>query len=88
MALELDNNKMAVPIDPNLPAALVFKHIEDAQWFSMVAKALYAHVQMVKAIETLIVKMSKYHLAYDSWLGKPDADKTYVDFKTHFTSEH
>ena len=80
--------RLSESIPSDKPITMIFDRIEKCQKIATAGGTPLTAEQVVKAAETLVVKMGRYNAAYREWIRKDPADKTYANFKTFFTAEY
>ena len=56
--------KLTQPVVPHLPRAVIFKQIEDFQYFATEKGVPFTPAQILKALETLILNTGQYNISY------------------------
>jgi len=85
-ALDLGSNddKMKLPWDPNSPFETVIGQVEDAVEYAEDGNEPITPQQIVNKAYTIVYNTGMYFDDCDTWDIKPQADKTWTNFKTHF----
>ena len=84
--LDLDNNekRMKTPYDPNLPIDNLFHQIEAAEEFAITGNSPFTARQIVNTAFLLIFASNAYNDECKEWKRRPQAQKTWANFKTTF----
>ena len=84
--LELEDNdtKMRALWDPNSPFDCLVQQLEDGQDYADDAGQPYTANQLLRILYTLVFKTGLYFEDCKAWNAKPNNDKTWTTFKTHF----
>ena len=84
--LEDNDTKFKQPFDPSQPIEVLYKQIEDANAFAAAGQQPYTRTNRSSPMPTTSVfKTGLYNDACKDWRRKAPADKTWANFKTHFT---
>jgi hypothetical protein len=73
------------PFDANEPIETLYEQIEDAMQLATDANAAYNENQVLANALNLVQCTKMYRQACHEWTRKADNDKTWQNFKTHFT---
>ena len=86
---ELMNNyqRMNQAYDTSQPFESMIQQIEEGQEIATSAGQAYPEIQLITMAYTLVYNTGEFFDACDEWNRKPAADKTWINFKTHFTQE-
>ena len=84
--LELEDNdtKMRALWDPNSPFDCLVQQLEDGQDYADDGGQPYTTDQLLCIAYTLVFKTGLYFEDCKAWNAKPNNDKTWTTFKTHF----
>ena len=84
--LELEDNdtKMRTMWDPNSPFDSLIQQLEDGQDYADDGGQPYTTDQLLRIAYTLIFKTGLYFEDCKAWDAKPNNEKTWNNFKTHF----
>ena len=84
--LELEDNdtKMRTMWDPNSPFDSLIQQLEDSQDYADDGGQPYTTDQLLRIAYTLIFKTGLYFEDCKAWNAKPNNEKTWNNFKTHF----
>jgi len=82
------DNQMKKQYDPYTPIENLFDQIEEAVDIASAANAPYAPKQVVNIAYNIIFHTEVFHPACRDWRKRPDAQKTWGNFKIHFTEAH
>jgi len=87
-AVQLQANEAAMSkeLDPNTPIELLFVQIEEAEEFAEDGNAPYTNIQVINKAYNLIFRTSPFKRACRRWNERPAAEKTWANFKTHFSA--
>jgi hypothetical protein len=92
MAVDLENNfeqMHRVWDDPHQPVESLLKQIQDcADYYEAAGGVLIGHPQQINVEYAKIVATGHVNSACRRWNEKPHAEKTWAQFKTHFTAAH
>ena len=86
--LETNENKMSKPYNEDLPFSVFIKQIDDGVEFAEAGGVDFTAKQIVSKAYNILLKSGVYLLGCREWEHKPDEDKTWVNFKKHFTKEY
>lgn len=83
---DLLNNQKEIntPWDPNTPFETLIDQIEECAEFAEAGNQPYTAPQILNTAYTLVYNTGMFFEDCKLWNRKPDADKTWVNFKTHF----
>lgn len=88
--VDLDKNletlRAAWPPDNNIEA--LWERIDTCQQFAQTGNEAIADSTAIRIILTVLEQTGVFGYALDTWRAKPDADKTMVNFRSHFRSEN
>lgn len=76
--------RLHAPWTPPTPIESLFKQLEDGKRMAALAKEPIADSQLVRIGQTLIFKTGLFPDGCRDWRLKPDADRTWDQFKLHF----
>ena len=76
------------PWQPNEGLEVLIDRFDKAQIYAFFAKSQMDDKTLINPFLILIKKTGKYIRAYEDWIAKPDADKTYVNMKEFWRVEH
>ena len=84
--LELEDNdtKMRALWDPNTPFDCLVQQLEDGQDYADDGSQPYTADQLLCIAYTLVFKTGLYFKDCKAWNAKPNNEKTWTTFKTHF----
>ena len=84
--LELEDNdtKMRALWDPNSPFDCLVQQLEDGQDYADDGSQPYTADQLLRIAYTLVSKTGLYFEDCKAWNAKPNNEKTWTTFKTHF----
>ena len=84
--LELEDNdtKMRALWDPNSPYDCLIQQLEDGQDYADDGGQPYTADQLLRIAYTLVFKTGLYFEDCKAWNAKPNNEKTWTTFKTHF----
>ena len=84
--LELEDNdtKMRALWDPNSPFDCLIQQLEDGQDYADDGGQPYTADQLLRIAYTLVFKTGLYFEDCKAWNAKPNNEKTWTTFKTHF----
>lgn len=84
-----DNEKrLKQTYDPTLPIENLFSQVEEAIEYAAAGGAPFTNNQIVTNAYLLIFQTGQFERACEDWDVMTPADKTWVNFKTHFTRAH
>ena len=86
--LSANGDTMKQPWDPNTPFETPINQIEDVIEFAEAGQDPFTDKQIVDTAHTLVFQTGVFHDACKEWSQKPTPDKTWANFKTHFTAAH
>ena len=69
---------------PADPIVVLYRPIDQLQKLSATAGILYSQAQQLEFGLTLVFNTRDFDKDIGEWSAKPDADKTWNNFKTHF----
>jgi hypothetical protein len=89
-AVDLDNNfeHMRRAWDPQQPVESLFKQIQGCADYSEAGGVLIGHPQQINVGYANIFATGHFMSACRRWNEKPLADKTWAQFKAHFSAAH
>ena len=90
-ATDVDKAELEVKKHPyhlSDPITDVFEAVDDLVHLAEKANCPYTDAQKLKFGMTIIRNTHDFEEAQKAWHAKPDADKTWANFKTHFEDEH
>jgi hypothetical protein len=87
-AVDLENNfeHMRRAWDPQQPAECLFKQIQDCANYSEAGGILIGHRQQINVGYAKIFATGQFMSACRRWNEKPLAEKTWAQFKAHFSA--
>jgi hypothetical protein len=90
MAVDLENNfkQICRAWDHQQPVESLFKQIQDCADYSESGGFLIGHPQQINAGYPNIFATGHFMSACRMWNEKPNMEKTWAKFKTHFTAAH
>jgi hypothetical protein len=74
--------------DPQQPVESLFKQIQDCANYSEAGGVLIGHPQQINVGYAKIFATGHFMSACRRWNGKPHAEKTWAQFKSHFSAAH
>jgi hypothetical protein len=74
--------------DPNQPTESLFQQIQDARDFAVAGGQPYGDARIVNIAYTLVFLTRLFPDACRAWQVRPEAHKTWTNFKIHFTAAH
>jgi hypothetical protein len=86
--LEINFEHMLRAWDPQQPVESLFKHIQDCADYSEAGGVLIGHPQKTNVGYAKIFATGHFVSACRRWNEKPIADKTWAQFKAHFSAAH
>jgi hypothetical protein len=86
--LEINFEHMHRFWDPQQPVEALFKQIQDCADYSEAGGVLIGHPQKINVGYAKIFATGHFMSACSRWNEKPLADKTWAQFKAHFSSAH
>jgi hypothetical protein len=89
-AVDLENNfeKMRRAWDPQQPIESLFKQIQDCADYSESGGVLIGHPQKINVGYATIFATGHFMSACRRWNEKPNAEKTWAQFKAHCSAAH
>jgi hypothetical protein len=89
-AVDLENNfeQMRRAWDPQQSVESFFKQIQDCADNSEAGGVLIGHPQQINVIYSKIFATGNFMSACCGWNDKPNVEKTWAQFKTHFAAVH
>ena len=84
LELEDNNTKLRALWDPNSPFDCLFQQLEDGQDYTDDDGQPYTADQLLHITYTLVFKTGLYFEDCKAWNAKPNNEKTWTTFKTHF----
>jgi hypothetical protein len=89
-AVDLENNfeQMRRAWDPHQPVESLFKQIQDCADYSEAGGVLIWHPQQINVGYAKIFATGHFMSACRRWNEKPNVEKTWTQFKTHFAAAH
>ena len=87
---DLSDNDAAMkrPYDPSAPIESLFQQIEDGVEFAEAGHAPYTPQQIIAIAYFLVFQTGIFEKYCDEWDEKPQQDKSWINFKSHFTRAH
>jgi hypothetical protein len=86
--LEINSEHMRRAWDPQQPVESLFKQIQDYADYSQARGVLIGHPQQINVGNANIFATGHFMSACRRWNEKPLADKTWAQFKAHFSAAH
>jgi hypothetical protein len=86
--LEINIENMRRAWDPQQPVETLFKQIQDCANYSEAGGVLIGHPQQINVGYAKTFATCHFMRACRRWNEKPTADKTWTQFKSHFTAAH
>jgi hypothetical protein len=86
--LEINFEHMRRAWDPQQPVEYLFKQIHDCAYYSEAGGVLIGHPQQIKVGYANIFATGHFMSACRWWSKKTLADKTWAQFKAHFSAAH
>jgi hypothetical protein len=86
--LEINFEHMRRAWDPQQPVESLFKQIQDCADYSEAGGVLTGHPQKINVSYNKIFATGHFMIACRRWNEKPLADKTWAQFKAHFSAAH
>jgi hypothetical protein len=89
-AVDLENNfeQIRRAWDPQQPVESLFKQIQYCDDYSEAGGVLIEHPQQINVGYAKIFATGHFMSACRRWNEKPNVEKTWAQFKTHFTAAH
>lgn len=78
----------AMVYDPVEAPECVYKAIDDLMAMGAAGHSPYSPTQAVNMAYIILSKTGKFETSLREWIRKPQVDKTWVNFKVHFTAAH
>eukprot|EP00978_Attheya_sp_CCMP212_P009054 scaffold21347_cov54-Attheya_sp.AAC.4 len=88
--VDIEDNQVAImkPYDPEKPLATLTSQLEDGRAFAHIGlQPLSKNMMATKGI-TLLLSTAVFNEDTKQWRRKPEAEKTWTVFKTHFQRAH
>ena len=86
--LMANKRRMDEPLDPSVPIDVYFQRIDECVQFATDAETAYTPQQILQTAYYGISLSNLYTDACKEWRRKPQAEKTWTNFKTFFASEY
>jgi len=86
--LMANKRKMDEPFDPSVPIDVYFKRIDECVQYATDAETAYTSEQILQTAYYAISSSNLYLDACKEWRRKPQGEKTWGNFKTHFAIEY
>ena len=86
--MEENEKRLKLPYEATDTMEVLFDQIEDAIEFADNAEQPYSPEQVLRIAYNLIFKCGEFERECEKWTEKPTNDKTWANFKTHFTRAH
>ena len=86
--LQENDAKMRDPLDPTQPIETFFARVEECQEVAAAGNTPYTTEQVLSIVYQAIFTSGLYQDGYKDWCRKPEATKTWTNFKAHFTNEY
>jgi hypothetical protein len=86
--LEINFEHMHRAWDPQQPVESLFKEIQDCADYSEAGGVLIGHPQQINVGYATLFATGHFMSACRRWNEKPLADKTWAQFKAHFSATH
>jgi hypothetical protein len=74
--------------DPQQPVEYLFKQIQDCADYSEAGDALIGHPRQINVGYAKIFATGHFMSACRRWNEKPNGEKTWAQFKAHFSAAH
>jgi hypothetical protein len=89
-AVDLENNfeQMRRAWEPQQPVESLFKQIQDCADYSEAGGLLIGHPQQINVGHAKIFATGHFMSACHRWNEKPNVEKTWAQFKTHFAAAY
>ena len=84
---EKEAEVLSITFNPADPMIAIFRPIEQLKKLAISAKIPYSEAQLLEFGLTLIRNTRDFEKALGEWKNKPQPDKTWSNFKTHFKVE-
>ena len=88
MDLSDNEKRMKTPYDVTTPIENLFAQMDDAIEFATAGHAAFTDAQILTTAFLLVYQTGELDKGCTEWEEKPAAEKTYANFKTHFTTAH
>ena len=88
--MDLDENetRMKAPYDSTTPIENLFSQIDESIEYADNGNSPFTNIQVVTNAYILVFNTGQLERACDEWDAKLEADKTWINFKTHFRAAH
>ena len=86
--LIVNDNKMRTQYSADQPIEVLFSQLEDGVDYAAAGGQAYSPTQIVNLAYTLIFNTGQYHEACREWRRRPQAEKTWPNFKQDFALAH
>jgi hypothetical protein len=83
-----NDRKFRTAYDPAQPIEQLFSQIEDAMDFADAGRSPYTAAQVVTNAYSLIFNTGLFNESCREWRRRPEAEKTWTNFKTQFAEAH
>ena len=83
-----NHDRMSVAYDPSRPIEDLYKQIQDGRAYAQAGNQPYGRQQLVNMAYALIFNTGVYHEGCKEWEREDIMEKTWENFKIHFTAEH
>ena len=89
-ATDFQNNDVALKTDhdPNQPIKSLFDQVENSLDYAASGNTPYSPAQVVTTAFHILFATGIFLDDFKTWKHKPDADKTWANFKTYFSLAH
>ena len=79
---------MVKPWDPDIPIELIHVQVEDAALVVELGQAPMSKNKKITTAYSIIKNIGELSTACCEWRNKPAAEKTWINFKLHFSREY
>jgi hypothetical protein len=86
--LQLNDQRMRTPYNVDQPIEVLIAQIDEAVEYAAAGQQAYSPEQMVNLAYSLIFATGHYEVACREWRIKATADKTWANYKLHFTAAY
>lgn len=86
--LSANDERMCVPWNDTEPIENLFEQVDDGAAYAEAGGEPYTDLQLVRMAYKNVNATDRLHLACRDWRAKPDADKTWQNFKIEFKIAH
>jgi hypothetical protein len=88
MLEDRDNELRSMVYNTQLPINIVFNAIEDYVDFADLANQTLTSSQTIAKVYVILNKTRRFKTDITTWNGRPETEKTWEGFKTHFPRAH